>query len=233
MNKLRKKSSILLVIVMAMAITTVAGCGAPSNSGTNQPGSSAGATSGTDSQGSSNYKNINENSTPIGVYDISITENTSGEQYSIINGKMKKNSDSPAESSITITFRTYDASGKYLGDITTQSSHSLTKGDFDVFEASSSIYSFDMIKNVSRAEVYKIDEVDAKTAEEEKAFQNACSNIDYALFSKKYSTAKSLLSDLKSKYPDRSADIQKLEAYIKDQYGDIDVLAGGGASPTP
>lgn len=122
-----KNKILALVVLAALCITCLSGC-----SVNNSTGSGGESQSADNSAGSANrkYENLTADSSPVGVDEIKFS---SDDGYTIISGRIYKNSSEIEEGAIAITFEMYDENGDYFADKTI-TTDLLTEGENERFE---------------------------------------------------------------------------------------------------
>ena len=212
-----KNKILSLVVLAALCITCLSGC-----SVNNSTGSGGESQSADNSAGSANrkYENLTADSSPVGVDEIKFS---SDDGYTIISGRIYKNSSEIEEGAIAITFEMYDENGDYFADknITTDL---LTEGENERFEddiiweaedANSKNVPDETLANYS----VKISDI-VETDKDEIELQNTISQVDNAVMlaydSENIAKARILVDSALQKYPDNT-DLKLLDAELKEK----------------
>lgn len=211
--------SLFLAIVMIFALTA---CGNGNNKGESATGSGQEENL-TDKQ---KYKKINADTTPIGVSNISFSEENKYndwdncyEWYTYLNCTVHKNDSIVAESIITVTFEVFDENGEFKGEEKVETSRSLVEGDME--NLSTYLYSADKETGADvlakwTANVIKIEELDAKEQKKQEELAKTINEIEWKVkYEEEYNTALTMLEIAKEEYPD-SKELKLLEAELKD-----------------
>ena len=212
-----KNKILALVVLAALCITCLSGC-----SVNNSTGSGGESQSADNSAGSANrkYENLTADSSPVGVDEIKFS---SDDGYTIISGRIYKNSSEIEEGAIAITFEMYDENGDYFADKTI-TTDLLTEGENERFEddiiweaedANSKNVPDETLANYS----VKISDI-VETDKDEIELQNTISQVDNAVMlaydSENIAKARILVDSALQKYPDNT-DLKLLDAELKEK----------------
>ena len=212
-----KNKILALVVLAALCITCLSGC-----SVNNSTGSGGESQSADNSAGSANrkYENLTADSSPVGVDEIKFS---SDDGYTIISGRIYKNSSEIEEGAIAITFEMYDENGDYFADKTI-TTDLLTEGENERFEddiiweaedANSKNVPDETLANYSA----KISDI-VETDKDEIELQNTISQVDNAVMlaydSENIAKARILVDSALQKYPDNT-DLKLLDAELKEK----------------
>ncbi|HIW57436.1 MAG TPA: hypothetical protein H9685_04595 [Firmicutes bacterium] len=212
-----KNKILSLVVLAALCITCLSGC-----SVNNSTGSGGESQSADNSAGSANrkYENLTADSSPVGVDEIKFS---SDDGYTIISGRIYKNSSEIEEGAIAITFEMYDENGDYFADKTI-TTDLLTEGENERFEddiiweaedANSKNVPDETLANYS----VKISDI-VETDKDEIELQNTISQVDNAVMlaydSENIAKARILVDSALQKYPDNT-DLKLLDAELKEK----------------
>lgn len=212
-----KNKILALVVLAALCITCLSGC-----SVNNSTGSGGESQSADNSAGSANrkYENLTADSSPVGVDEIKFS---SDDGYTIISGRIYKNSSEIEEGAIAITFEMYDENGDYFADKTI-TTDLLTEGENERFEddiiweaedANSKNVPDETLANYS----VKISDI-VETDKDEIELQNTINQVDNAVMlaydSENIAKARILVDSALQKYPDNT-DLKLLDAELKEK----------------
>lgn len=215
---MKKLGTAILTIAL---ICSLAACG-----GTNNSGDNASKVAKTESKAGNKtksekkkYKNIDENTSPVGVSDIS-AKLSNNDPY--IFCKVYKNGGKVEESIIEVTIEVLDEDNNYIVEETLKTSRSLTEGDSETIKeylgncGSKERHSNKFLSKCT-LNVISIKETDAEEAKEAKALADLMSDIEWKIkYDNEYNSAIAMLEMAKEEYPD-SKELNLFEAQMKDE----------------
>ncbi len=209
-------------LISAALVVSAAGCSGGSQQAqteTEQQGAEnqTGSSEKSEKKSSKNqYKNINADTSPIGVSDTGFVIKGNTVRFK---GNIHKNAGD--DSDVKITFEVFDGEGKYLGQEVVTSSRILAEGDVDVFDTYTDELENRTEEEINswKASVIEIEETSQEDKEAEQELNALKNQIDYAIYAKEYNKAEILLDEALEKYPDNK-DIKLLQAELDDARGE-------------
>ena len=209
-------------VIFATSVIALTGCGAQNGGNTAETQQSSDAKSETKKESKNRkYENIDAESTPVGVDEVSFKNvQSGGDNYVDLVCRIYKNSASPAKSTVSVTFELYNDTGEYIGKKTMTPKDMLSEGedarveDSIIFETRDQYYRNIPDENVKKysAKICKIEEKDSDEVELAKTKKDIESAITW---DHDYKKAQVLLDDALQKYPD-DKDLKLLQAELED-----------------
>ena len=221
-------------LISAALVFSAVGCSGGSQqtqSGQNQNGAenengsdksdSAKSDSKKDNSQKISVKNLNEQSKPIGVSEI--TPRISGPS-SYVTFKVTKNDSDVNESIVSLKIEVLDSKEKILSTGTVKIPKTLTEGDSYTYDGYLG-YCEGTSDTALTARVAAIEEADAAEVREEEDFKNALFELSYQLEEKNFNKAAILWEDIMEEYGDSHAkELRTFKAEQKDKGCDLDNL---------
>lgn len=213
---IRKIGTFAILLTLICSLTA---CGDNAKTDNTDNGTSVTQTDEDTKSSKKKYKNINADTKPVGVSDIS-AKLSNDDAYLFC--KVYKNGGDIEESIIEVTLEVFDEDDNYIGEETLKTSRSLTDGDSETIKSylgnciSDERHSDEFLSKC-KVNVVAIRETDVTEAKEAEALAELMEEIEWKiLYDEEYNSAIAMLEVAKEQYPN-SKELKIFEAQMKDE----------------